>query len=585
MQARAAGARIEPDADLERGRADGSRIGRMAEVRRWDREYDEADRPIGDGPRSVAKRGPGRPTGAGRRQERRHMAWSEPQAKVEGRRFPRVLGGVEWLRARRDLVIALAVAGIAASFILDLVIPGYAIAGFYLLPLLLVVFALHGRRAVVLVSVVCLSLTVCAMVLQGRTDAQNILLVWFGALAGAGLIALGYLYNSFDDLYQTERSTTARLHSLTAQLQRLQEVSVLDSDRPLSELLLDIVVQARQFLGSDGARLFRLETPDGPLSTQATIGLTPFGDADASLPLPLESGAVGQALAARRAVAATDLDGGDRSRGRSDCRACLAVPLVVRDDVFGVIALYYSAATTFDDHEVGLAASFGDQAALAIENARLREQMERSAVAAERSRLARELHDSVTQSLFAASLTAEALVQDSDPASDRARQGLRDVQRLTRGALAEMRTLLLEMRPGALAQSSLDDLLAHVVQAAEARTRTSIALTVDDDLRPLPADVTIALYRIAQEATNNMVRHAHARRAWMTLTHSDEAVRLAVGDDGEGFDRASVGAEQLGLRIMRERAEAVGAHLEITGEVGGGTLVHVVWSAGQGAEL
>ena len=194
------------------------------------------------------------------------------------------------------------------------------------------------------------------------------------------------------------------------------------------------------------------------------------------------------------------------------------MPLVVRDDVYGVIALYYRTATTFDDNEVGLASSFGDQAALAIENARLREQMERSAVAAERSRLARELHDSVTQSLFAASLTAEALLQDPDPASARARQSLLDVQRLTRGALAEMRTLLLEMRPGALAQSSLDDLLAHVVQAAEARTHTAIALTVDDDLRALPADVTIALYRIAQEATNNMVRHAHARRAWVTLT-------------------------------------------------------------------
>ena len=206
------------------------------------------------------------------------MAWSGPQARSRGAAFRRVLRGVEWLRARRDLVIALAVAGIAVSFILDLVIPGYAIAGFYLVPLLLVAFTMRGRRAVVIVSVVCLGLTVCAMVLQGRADAQNILLVWFGALAGAGLIALGYLYNRFDDLYQAERSTTGRLHSLTAQLQRLQEVSVLDSDRPLSELLLDIVVQARQFLGSDGARLFRLEAADGLLSTQATIGLRPPSD-------------------------------------------------------------------------------------------------------------------------------------------------------------------------------------------------------------------------------------------------------------------------------------------------------------------
>lgn len=533
------------------------------------------------------------------------MAWSGPQAQVEGRRFPRVLRGVEWLRGHRDLVVGLTVAGVAVSFILDLAIPGYAIAGFYLLPLLLVAFTLCERRAVVLVSVACLGLTVCAMVFQGRANAQNILLVWFGALAGAGLIALGYLYNRFDDLYRAERSTTGRLHSLTAQLQRLQEVSVLDSDRPLSVLLLDIVVQARQFLGADGARLFRLEAADGLLNTQATIGLTPFDDSDA--PLSVGSGAVGQAVAARRPVATSDLraasdrgasagdasvggaSAGDASvggDGRADaqpgCRACLAVPLVVRDDVYGVIALYYREATTFADEDVGLASSFGDQAALAIENARLREQMGASAVAAERSRLARELHDSVTQSLFAASLTAEALQQASDPTSPQARQSLSDVQRLTRGALAEMRTLLLEMRPGALAQSSLADLLAHVVQAVEARTRTPIGLTVAE-LRPLPADVTIALYRIAQEATNNMVRHAHAERAWVTVTNSDEAVRLVVGDDGEGFDPATVGAEQLGLRIMRERADAAGAGLEIDSEIGRGTVITATWSAGQGA--
>jgi signal transduction histidine kinase len=257
------------------------------------------------------------------------------------------------------------------------------------------------------------------------------------------------------------------------------------------------------------------------------------------------------------------------------------VPLTVRDDVFGVIALYYSEPRPFSDDDLGLASSFGDQAALAIENARLREQMERSAVAAERSRLARELHDSVTQSLFAASLTAEALLRAPDPMSTQARQGLRDVQRLTRGALAEMRALLLEMRPGALAQSPLGDLLDHVVQATRARTRVAIELTVTAP-RPLPPDVTIALYRIAQEAMNNMVRHSRARTAWATLTGSDEAVELVVGDDGRGFDPATVGPEQLGLGIMRERAEAVGASLVIASEIGHGTVVSVTWSAGRG---
>jgi signal transduction histidine kinase len=528
------------------------------------------------------------------------MAWSGSDAKLAGRRFSRVQRSVVWLRGRRDLVIALTVAGVAVAFALDLLIPGYAIAGLYLLPLLLVAFALGEERAVVIIGVLCLGLTVLTMVLQGRTNGQNILLVGFGALAGVGLIGLGYLYQRFDQLYERERATTSRLHALADQLQRLQEVSVLDSDRPLSELLRDIVVQAQQLLGSDGGRLFRLDTAARSLTLEAEAG-SPHGVCSA--PLPAGDGVMGVAIATRRAAVVPDLaaasarasaglpaepppvtaTAGDRGPGegplgRSQHGACLFVPLVVRDDVWGVIALSYVSPRRFGDDDIGLASSFGDQAALAIENARLREQVERSAVAAERSRLARELHDSVTQSLFAASLKAEALLRapESDPAQ--ARENLRDVRRLTRGALAEMRTLLLEMRPGALAQAPLGDLLDHVVQATQARTRASIELRVGD-LRPLPPDVTIAFYRIAQEALNNMVRHAEAGRAWVTLTSSDDVIELVVRDDGRGFDPSSAGPEQLGLRIMRERAEAVGAGLRIDTAIGRGAAVTTTWSA------
>ena len=154
-----------------------------------------------------------------------------------GAPFPRLMRGVVGLRQHRRRVLGFIFLTIATAFVLDLLIPGYAIAGFYLVPLLLAAFALRERLLVAVVAIVCLALTILALVIQGRTNAQNILLIGFGAMAGLGLIALGYLYNRFDALYQSERATTARLQSLTAQLQRLQEVSVLDSDRPLSELL------------------------------------------------------------------------------------------------------------------------------------------------------------------------------------------------------------------------------------------------------------------------------------------------------------------------------------------------------------
>jgi signal transduction histidine kinase len=512
------------------------------------------------------------------------MTWSTSSAKLETRYFPRVERAVIWLRERRRLVLILTAAGIAVSFVLDLTIPGYAIAGFYLMPLMLVAFTLRERLVSGIVAVLCLSLTVFTMVIQSRAGAQNILLVWFGALAGAGLIALGYLYNRFDQLYAAQRSTTARLQLLTAQLQRLQEVTMLDSDRPLSEVLRQIVQEAQLLLGSDAGALFRHDADGDRLSLEASVGLPP--DEAAALAVPVDDDPIGRAIRARRTTAAPDLaaDPGDGDEHRvvvpgsadAGCRACLAVPLAVGRNLYGVIALYYREPRAFSDEDVSLAQSFGDQAALAIENTRLREQVQRTAVTAERSRLARDLHDSVTQSLFAASLKAETLLRTWEPASDEARQSLEDVRRLTRGALAEMRTLLLEMRPAALAQSSLADLLHHLVEATGAHTRIPIKLTVLD-ARPLPPEVTIALYRIAQEALNNAVHHARARRAWVALHWSGDAVCLEVGDNGRGFDSSHVRPEQFGLKIMRERAEAVAASLTIDTEIKRGTVVSAIW--------
>ena len=135
-------------------------------------------------------------------------------------------------------------------------------------------------------------------------------------------------------------------------------------------------------------------------------------------------------------------------------------------------------SATFTDLDVRLAASFGGQVALAIENARLRDEIGQAAAATERSRLARDLHDSVTQSLFAASLKAEAIRRRWRPTSDEARDNVEDVERLARGALAEMRTLLMEMRPDALAEASLATLLEQLAAATEGGSRVTVHLEV-----------------------------------------------------------------------------------------------------------
>ena len=139
------------------------------------------------------------------------------------------------------------------------------------------------------------------------------------------------------------------------------------------------------------------------------------------------------------------------------------------------------------------------------------------------------------------------------------------------------------MRPAALAQTPLHDLLRHLVDATEARSDIPVKRSVAE-LPTTPADVTVALYRIAQEAINNVVRHSKAGSAWVTLDSCGGVVTLVVGDDGRGFDSQEAGPEQLGLRIMRERAEAVGATLNVVSASRRGTVVTAQWSNAEGTE-
>jgi signal transduction histidine kinase len=224
---------------------------------------------------------------------------------------------------------------------------------------------------------------------------------------------------------------------------------------------------------------------------------------------------------------------------------------------------------------------------MAVENARLYERAEESAAAAERSRLARDLHDAVSQILFSASLIAEVLprIYERDPEEGRKR--LEELQQLTRGALAEMRTLLLELRPAALAEADLPDLLRQLSQSVTGRARIPVELELQA-CADMPSDVRIAFYRIAQEALNNVSKHSGAGRSRVALTCEEEddtrRITLLVEDDGVGFDPGGSHAASLGLGIMAERAEAVGAKLEVVSSPDQGTHISAVWVADRSQE-
>ncbi|MCX7711313.1 MAG: GAF domain-containing protein [Clostridia bacterium] len=375
-------------------------------------------------------------------------------------------------------------------------------------------------------------------------------------------------------------------------------LTVLNSNKPLPEILDFIIIQALKLLGTDTGALYRLQSDKGVLRIEAARGLPE--EYIAEMMIPVGAGLVGQSVALRKPIAVANIKESipremlnSPSKIQEHLRwvtenfhASLAVPLICKDEIYGGIVLYYQEAKDFSQEEIELAMTFADQTALAIDNARLRAQAEEVAVAAERSRLARDLHDAVTQTLFSSSLIAEVLpkIWEKNPIEGKKR--LDELRQLTRGALAEMRTLLLELRPSALTESGLKELLTQLTQAVMGRSRIPIQLTVEGQPN-LPPDVKIAFYRIAQEALNNITKHSRASQVRINLLCTDKKGEqfgdgeLRIEDNGCGFEIEKVTPEHLGLGIMRERAEAVGADFQVESRSGEGTVILVSWGKGR----
>jgi signal transduction histidine kinase len=257
----------------------------------------------------------------------------------------------------------------------------------------------------------------------------------------------------------------------------------------------------------------------------------------------------------------------------------LRVPITVSGRTFGLFGVYFGGRPYVTRREQRVVHALAQRAGLAIHNARLFEQAQHVATIEERERLARELHDAVTQTLFSASLIAEVVPRLWDRDPDEGRQRIEDLRRLTRGALSEMRTLLLELRPAALVETPLLNLLSQLAETTISRSRVEIQVHAHGEPATLIPDVHVALYRIAQEALNNIVKHAAASHVSVHLCWRRDGVDLRVKDDGRGFERSEISRGRLGLGIMDERAQAIGASLRVRSKPALGTSVDLHWRA------
>ncbi|MFN8167706.1 MAG: histidine kinase [Candidatus Nanopelagicales bacterium] len=277
------------------------------------------------------------------------------------------------------------------------------------------------------------------------------------------------------------------------------------------------------------------------------------------------------------------------SRPEPEWDDVVALPLVSGRYFFGELHVHLPAGARFTPDDSDYLRAMADQAALAVQNSILFAEQAEAVGTAERQRLARELHDSVSQALFSMTMharTAERRLEPLGPDADLARAEVTRLQELTKGALAEMRALIFELRPGALAEEGLASALGKQAAAVAAREQVRIEVVAPSQRLPLTADAEEHLYRIALEAMNNAVKHASPRRIDVTISLDADAgsVELRVVDDGIGFDTSQEHPGHLGLGTMAERAAVLGGAAHVESRRGSGTSVTVVVpTAGHGA--
>jgi nitrate/nitrite-specific signal transduction histidine kinase len=393
---------------------------------------------------------------------------------------------------------------------------------------------------------------------------------------------IGLLAHSFNDmagqLAAARDQLEARVARRTRELAALYEVTaVASASLDLEDVLNRSLAQVVAVMNGRSGSIHLLDETGQSLQLVAAYKV-PTAIVTEIEQVPLGTAVVGQVIGQEEPlyipVLDTDSDAVPASVTDSSQNSFLGAPLHVKGKVIGVLSVIGQANQQFSPEEVILLGAIADQVGVAVENARLYLQAEELAVVQERQRLARELHDAVTQSVYSATLLA-ATGQRALAAGDweQVANYLSRLQAITGQALKELRLLVYELRPSALEDAGLVEALQHRLDAVESRVGIQARLLVDDDL-PLDEAQEAGLYRVSVEALNNALKHAEATAVAVRITRHDGTVTLTVEDDGRGFDTAVVsGKGGFGLQSMQERARQLFGDLVIESEIGQGTAV------------
>ncbi len=366
-----------------------------------------------------------------------------------------------------------------------------------------------------------------------------------------------------------------------------QTAAILNSSLDRADVLNTIVEQAARVTGARVCGLLELNNAGDATIPRAIYGLDHFPFSDISIlrhgpalyaiqqrePLIIRSHEEAATMPWWREKFVEQVGRGPLTA--VDAKGFIAMPFGYQETYNAVLMLVYDHPINPSASEMQLIATFADHAAVAMHNALLYEQAQQAAALEERHRLARDLHDSVTQSLFSMSLLAQVLpaLWEAQPAE--ATRSLDELRRLSKEALAEMRALLFQLRPVALEEDGLVEALRRHIESLQRRDGPALAFTATGAGERPPLTLEEALFRVASEALGNALKHAGAKQIALALDIRDGTATLTVRDDGRGFDLAGHRPQpgHLGLPGMRERVERIGGALQIASVPGAGTIV------------
>lgn len=390
------------------------------------------------------------------------------------------------------------------------------------------------------------------------------------------LIYEGYLCKVINNQNETLTRRVRELSSLN------NSSACINSTLDLQQVLEYILDEVAGLMGTNTCAIYELDHSKNLLKIVAHKGLSVAYTQN--IRIPIGQGAAGKAVETMQPVELRDVQNEWYAKkppefiapllNEINFKAILAVPLICKEKAIGCIAVYYGYYYNFPKTEQSLLSIFADHAALAVENARLHKKEKELAIIKERNRIARELHDSVCQSMFSLVLNAEACKYFIDNNRDKALESIMKLQNVAQDALNELRNLIFELRPEVLREKGLIVALKSYLSNLAKVNNLYVEFT-NEEVTKLTEDIELCLYRVAQEAMSNIIKHAAAKTVRVNLLSGVDSICILIIDDGKGFNvmDAMQKGNTLGLITMRERVDACGGQFMIRSVVDNGTTV------------